>query len=148
MPQSYETGLHNTCEVGRLRKVMLHRPGRELENLMPEHMERLLFDDIPYLKVAQEEHDAFADCLRQNGAEVVYLADLTAETIGQDMELRLAFIEEFLDEAHLEGHRIRSIVRDYFRDLSDRTLVDTMMAGLRKSEIRGFETGKLADYLS
>jgi len=148
MPQSYETGLHNTCEVGWLRKVMLHRPGRELENLMPEHMERLLFDDIPYLKVAQEEHDAFADCLRQNGAEVVYLADLTAETIGQDSELRLAFIEEFLDEAHLEGHRIRSIVRDYFRELSHRQLVDVMIAGLRKSEIRGFETGKLADYLS
>ena len=55
---------------------MLHRPGRELENLMPEYLERLLFDDIPYLKVAQAEHDAFAECLRAHGAEVVYLQDL------------------------------------------------------------------------
>ena len=59
---------------------MLHRPGRELENLMPEYLERLLFDDIPYLKVAQAEHDAFAQCLRDNGAEVVYLRDLVEET--------------------------------------------------------------------
>lgn len=46
--------LHNTCEIGPLRKVLLHRPGRELENLMPDYLERLLFDDIPYLKLAQK----------------------------------------------------------------------------------------------
>ena len=62
-----ETGIHNTSEIGRLKKVMLHRPGGELENLMPEYLERLLFDDIPYLKEAQREHDAFADCLRGQG---------------------------------------------------------------------------------
>ena len=45
-----ETGIHNTSEIGRLKKVLLHRPGAELENLMPEYLERLLFDDIPYLK--------------------------------------------------------------------------------------------------
>ena len=48
-----ESGIHNTSEIGRLRKVMLHRPGGELENLMPEYLERLLFDDIPYLQEAQ-----------------------------------------------------------------------------------------------
>ena len=77
-----KTGLHNTSEIGRLKKVMLHRPGKELENLMPEYLERLLFDDIPYLKVAQAEHDAFAQCLRDNGAEVVYLRDLVEETVS------------------------------------------------------------------
>ena len=71
-----ETGIHNTSEIGRLRKVLLHRPGQELENLMPEYLERLLFDDIPYLKEAQAEHDAFAQCLRDAGVEVVYLIDL------------------------------------------------------------------------
>ena len=76
-----ETGIHNTSEIGRLRKVMLHRPGLELENLMPEYLERLLFDDIPYLKDAQREHDAFADCLRQQGVEVVYLADLVVQSL-------------------------------------------------------------------
>ena len=65
--------LHNTCEIGPLRKVMLHRPGRELENLMPEYLERLLFDDIPYLKIAQEEHDAFCDIMREDVC--VFVAD-------------------------------------------------------------------------
>ena len=76
-----ESAIHNTSEIGRLRRVLLHRPGRELENLMPEYLERLLFDDIPYLREAQEEHDAFADCLRAQGVEVVYLADLVAESL-------------------------------------------------------------------
>ena len=142
-----KTVLHNTSEIGRLRKVMLHRPGRELENLMPEYLERLLFDDIPYLKAAQEEHDAFARCLRDNGAEVLYLNELVAETIA-DPEVRRELVEQFLDEAEVTGHRIREILKHYFADMEDEELVDAMMAGVRKSDVRGFETGKLADYLS
>ena len=142
-----KTGLHNTSEIGRLKKVMLHRPGRELENLMPEDLERLLFDDIPYLKVAQAEHDAFAQCLRENGAEVVYLTDLVEETIAE-ADVRQELTEQFLDEAGLENHRIRDILRDYLGSMERGRLVETMMAGVRKSDVRGFETGKLADYLS
>ena len=62
-------------EIGKLQKVLLHRPGKELENLTPAMLERLLFDDIPYLKVAQEEHDAFAETLRNNGIQILYLED-------------------------------------------------------------------------
>ena len=142
-----KTGLHNTSEIGRLRKVMLHRPGRELENLMPEYLERLLFDDIPYLRVAQAEHDAFAGCLRENGAEVVYLQDLVEETILVP-EVRRELVEQFLDESGVDKHRVREILQDYFAGMDDHKLVETMMAGVRKSDIRGFETGKLADYLS
>ena len=126
---------------------MLHYPGRELENLMPEYLERLLFDDIPYLKVAQAEHDAFANCLRDNGAEVVYLKDLVTETI-QEPEIRKELVDQFLDEAGIDKHRIREILCDYFSGMADSELVDTMMAGVRKSDVRGFETGKLSDYLS
>ena len=147
MAQEHTSALHNTSEIGRLRTVMLHRPGRELENLMPEYLERLLFDDIPYLKVAQEEHDAFAQCLRDNGAEVLYLADLVAETIA-DKSVREELIEQFLDEAQLTKHRARELMKEYFSGMDNKTLVDTMMAGVRKSDIRSFETGKLSDYLS
>ena len=83
-----ETGIHNTSEIGRLKKVLLHRPGQELENLMPEYLERLLFDDIPYLREAQKEHDAFADCLRQQGVEVVYLPrtpEISTTQIKEDL---------------------------------------------------------------
>lgn len=119
-----KTGLHNTSEIGRLRKVMLHRPGRELENLMPEYLDRLLFDDIPYLKVAQEEHDAFAACLRENGVEVLYLTDLVAQTIAIP-DVRAELVEQFLDEADLTGHRIRDILKEYFADMEDDELVRT-----------------------
>ena len=60
-------------EIGPLRRVLLHRPGRELEHLVPQELERLLFDDIPYLALAQQEHDTFAGILRAQGCDVVYL---------------------------------------------------------------------------
>ena len=69
-------------EIGTLKKVLLHRPGKELDHLVPEELERLLFDDIPYLTLAQQEHDTFAAILREQGAEVVYLEDLMAETLS------------------------------------------------------------------
>lgn len=69
-------------EVRPLKKVLLQRPGRELEQLVPNSMERLLFDDIPYLRGAQTEHDRFAQVLRDSGVEVVYLTDLAAETLA------------------------------------------------------------------
>ena len=59
--------IHVTSEIGQLKKVLLHRPGKELEHLVPDELSRLLFDDIPYLKVAQQEHDFFAD-IRANWA--------------------------------------------------------------------------------
>ena len=92
------TGIHITSEIGPLRKVVLHRPGKELENLMPDYLERLLFDDIPYLQEAQREHDAFADCLRQCGAEVVYLTDLVVQSLT-DETIRQELLEQFLDKS-------------------------------------------------
>ena len=71
-------------EIAPLRRVLLHRPGQELEHLVPGSLERLLFDDIPYLKGAQAEHDRFAQVLRDNGVEVVYLSKLTAEPLTQE----------------------------------------------------------------
>ena len=141
-----ETGIHNTSEIGRLRKVMLHRPGLELENLMPEYLERLLFDDIPYLKDAQREHDAFADCLRQQGVEVVYLADLVVQSLT-GREVREDLIRKFLDESGVTDHRSRELLEDYLERMDDRKMVDTMMAGVRKAQLRG-SGGKLGDYLS
>ncbi|WP_442873540.1 arginine deiminase [Dysosmobacter sp.] len=141
-----ETGIHNTSEIGRLRKVMLHRPGLELENLMPEYLERLLFDDIPYLKDAQREHDAFADCLRQQGVEVVYLADLVVQSLT-GREVREDLIRQFLDESGITDHRSRELLEDYLERMDDREMVAAMMAGVRKDQLRG-SGGRLGDYLA
>lgn len=141
-----ETGIHNTSEIGRLKRVLLHRPGGELENLMPEYLERLLFDDIPYLKEAQKEHDAFADCLRSQGVEVVYLTDLVTESLTDD-DVRRDLLCQFLEEADIQDSRTRKAVEEYLSAMSDREMVAAMMAGVRKSQLH---TGnaRLGDYLA
>ncbi len=83
-------------EIGTLNKVLLHRPGEELEHFIPNSLERLLFDDIPFLRKAQAEHDEFASILRDNGCEVCYLEDLTAEVLREDPSLRDDFIEDVI----------------------------------------------------
>ena len=140
------TGIQNTSEIGRLKKVLLHRPGLELENLMPEYLERLLFDDIPYLKEAQREHDAFADCLRNQGVEVVYLTDLVVESITDDA-VRDELLRQFLDEAAIEDPHIRKSLESHLGDMGDKQMVENMMAGVRKSALHAV-SGKLGDYLS
>ena len=93
-------------EIGKLRKVLIHRPGGELEHLTPEYLTTLLFDDIPYLKRAQIEHDSFAETLRSCGVEVVYLCDLVAQALDTDPAVRRQFVKEFLSNAdtRIVGH--------------------------------------------
>lgn len=132
-------------EIGKLKTVLLKRPGKELENLVPEYLGELLFDDIPYLKVAQEEHDKFAQTLRDEGIEVVYLEDLAAEAI-EDPEVRKQFVEDVLAESEetLLGHE--DAIRALFEDLDNKELVEKVMAGVRKEEIP-LEKEHLVEYL-
>ena len=138
--------IHVTSEIGKLKKVMLHRPGEELENLMPEYLERLLFDDIPYLHIAREEHDKFAEILRQNHVEVVYLTDLVEQSIvNQDVKDQL--IHEMIQDASITTSRERDVLTEYFRSLDNKTMIAKMMSGIRKSEIQQFEGKSLGDFL-
>src|SRR5688572_17859696 len=70
-----------SSEVGRLRTVMLHRPGEEIRRLTPRNNDELLFDGVPWVDRAQEEHDAFADALHARDVEVLYLHELLAHTL-------------------------------------------------------------------
>lgn len=129
--------LHVYSEIGRLKKVLLHRPGKEIENLTPDLMERLLFDDIPYLKVAQEEHDAFAQTLRDAGVEVVYLLDLMAETLKANPNMREDFIDLFVEEAAIRSTRLKTKTKDLFMSYKDdREMLDKMVAGVRTTEVK------------
>ena len=87
--------LQINSEIGVLKTVLLHRPGEELENLTPDYLKDLLFDDIPHLKVAQEEHDEFANVLRDRGVEVLYLDELVTEALNSD-NLKAEFVDEML----------------------------------------------------
>ena len=110
--------IHVFSEIGKLKKVMLHRPGKELENLMPDYLERLLFDDIPFLEDAQKEHDNFAQALRNEGIEVLYLEKLAAESLTTP-EIREQFIEEYLDEANIRGRQTKNAIREILRGIED-----------------------------
>ncbi|GMA86941.1 hypothetical protein GCM10025868_21910 [Angustibacter aerolatus] len=74
--------LGTDSEVGRLRTVVLHRPGNELRRLTPRNNDRLLFDGIPWVDRAQDEHDAFAAALTDRGVEVLYLGQAAARGAG------------------------------------------------------------------
>lgn len=123
-------------EIGPLQRVMLQRPGRELEYLSPNTMDQLLFDDIPYLYGAQEEHDCFARLLRDQGVEVVYLEDLTAEALAQYPELKYEFIRETIARAGFTALGYQDALYAYLSNIGDlKELVLKTMEGVPFSEV-------------
>jgi arginine deiminase len=122
-------------EVGRLRTVMLHRPGPELKRLTPRNNDTLLFDGIPWIGRAQDEHDAFAQALRDREVEVLYLVDLLTETL-HDSAARAKAISEVTADLRL-GDTLRAYLRTALAELSPDALAETLTAGVRNDEVRG-----------
>ena len=106
-------------EIAPLKRVLLQRPGRELEHLVPETMGKLLFDDIPFLHRAAKEHEAFAGLLESQGVKVVYLDELMAETLKADPSLRDVFIQEAVEEAGSTARGYREEALEYTVDIDD-----------------------------
>jgi arginine deiminase len=121
-------------EVSPLTTVMLHRPGPELARLTPRNNDSLLFDGIPWVGRAQEEHDAFAAALRDRGVEVLYLGELLGETLAVP-EARAELIGSVLDDRRL-GDSLRERVGAYLRDQDPQRLADVLMAGLAHEEMK------------
>ena len=136
-------GIHNYSEIGKLNKVLLHRPGKELEKLTPNNFERLLFDDIPYLKVAQEEHDRFAEVLKENGVEVCYYQQETAKALA-DIEVRRNFVNEFVNMTKDFSESMREAVVEFLMAKEPEDLVATCIAGVFSNEIKA-TAGSLFD---
>ena len=127
--------IHVTSEIGKLKKVLLHRPGNELLNLTPDTLGQLLFDDIPFLPDAQKEHDAFAQALKDNGVEVVYLEDLVAEVLEDD-DIRKKFIQQFMEEAGINTIKYKMLVGKYLKGSKDpKQLVLKTMEGIQVGDI-------------
>jgi arginine deiminase len=121
-------------EIGDLRTVLLHRPGAEIENLTPDYLERLLFDDIPFLKVAREEHDAFAKILRDNNVEVLYLENLVARAV-RTPDVKEKFVSEVIAECNITDPELTNTIKDYLKSMPEKEMVDTIIAGIRKKDI-------------
>jgi arginine deiminase len=122
-------------EVGDLQTVLLHRPGPELARLTPRNSDSLLFDGIPWVGRAQDEHDTFAQALRARGVEVLYVADLLAEVLAVPAARR-ELTDAVLVDVRL-GDTLRAHVAAHLADLDPRALATSLIAGLAHRELRG-----------
>ena len=125
--------LHVGSEVGVLRRVMLHRPDLELRRLTPANKDELLFDDVLWVKRARQEHDAFADTLREEGVEVLYLAELLAETL-EIPAARAEVLTGTLAEADL-GPALGDAVTEWLGDLPGAELAERLIGGITYEEL-------------
>ncbi|WP_312868249.1 arginine deiminase [Amycolatopsis pithecellobii] len=128
-------------EVGPLRAVLLHRPGNELKRLTPRNNDQLLFDSIPWVDRAQQEHDAFADVLRGRGVEVLLLADVLRAALEDD-RAHTAGVHAAVDERHL-GQTLADSLRSYLSGVDAGTLAEVLTGGLTFEELPAAEGASL-----
>ncbi|MGI6747433.1 MAG: arginine deiminase [Anaerovoracaceae bacterium] len=140
-------GINIYSEIGKLNRVMLHRMGLELEALVPDNFERLLFDEIPYLKVAQYEHDCFANVLKENGIKVHYFTDEVAKSIKNE-NIRKEFVKEFIRDSDVHSNYIAETIEQYLLKLPLETMVDTIIAGIKKADLKINKIDSLGDFVN
>lgn len=124
--------LQVASEVGRLRRVLLHRPDESLKRLTPSNRHDFLFDEILWVRKAQEDHDAFAELLTDRDVEVFYLHDLLAETLALDEGRRWILDQRISDARH--GHFNRDL-RAALDDLAADDLAGFLIGGMTVSEL-------------
>jgi arginine deiminase len=128
-------------EIGQLRQAIVHRPGLELSRLTPDNIESLLFDDVVWASKAKEEHDAFAEALRDKGVVVHYYGQLLAETL--DLPAGRAFVLDRLCTPALLGPSLVDPVRRLFEDEDGTTLAQYLIGGVLKGDLHPTRTHSL-----
>ncbi|MFJ6937890.1 arginine deiminase [Streptomyces sp. NPDC101132] len=125
-------GFHVDSETGRLRRVILHRPDLELKRLTPSNKDALLFDDVLWVRRARQEHDGFADVLRDRGVEVHLFGDLLRESL-EIPEARRLVLDRVFDEKEF-GPLATGHLRAAFDELPAAELVEALVGGMTKRE--------------
>jgi arginine deiminase len=120
-------------EIGRLRQVIVHRPGLELARLTPQNIGGLLFDDVMWAKKAKEEHDVFTEALRDNGVRVHYFGQLLAETL--DTQEGRGFVLDRVCTPEMLGPALVDPVRRLFEDLDGAQLAGYLVGGVLKADL-------------
>src|SRR4249919_1841492 len=120
-------------EAGQLRQVIVHRPGLELSRLTPRNVGELLFDDVLWAKRAKEEHDAFAQALRDKGVRVHYFGQLLGETL--DLPEGRAFVLDRLCTPEQLGPALVGPLRQLFGDMDGSALAEMLVGGVLKADL-------------
>lgn len=141
---SKKNNIHVYNEIGLLKSVLLHRPGEEIENIVPDYLSRLLFDEIAFLKQARVEHDQFAAILRDEGVEVNYLTDLMADILAIP-HIRKEFLNDFFTEGRVATEGLRDALINFFDGMTPLEVINKCIAGVRKSELTDIKNKHLAD---
>ena len=123
-----------TSEVGNLKSVLLHRPGRELESLTPQYLDSMLFEDIPFLEQMQSEHDMFASLLREQGCTVYYIEALLEEVFADEGQRKLA-VEHLVNTSQIFSPSLKQIIQEHLYAASSKALVAYCIGGLLKTEV-------------
>lgn len=139
-------GIHNFSDIGKLNRVLMHRIGREVEGIVPDNLEAMLFDDIPYLKAAKKEHDEYVSVLEKNGIEVCFYTEEAAKAI-QDPKVKEEFVAEFLDRSTIRTGELREILMEYLLGKEPGDLIESVIAGVKRSEVPAPKHVSLADYI-
>jgi arginine deiminase len=132
---------HVDSEIGKLRQVILHRPGLELSRLTPTNIESLLFDDILWTKRAREEHDAFAQVLRDRGVVVHYFAELLAATLNVPQARTWILDRTITDDT--VGPTLVWPLRRLAEDADGQRLAELLIGGVLKADLAGLTANSL-----
>ena len=137
-----------TSEIGKLRSVLLHRPGKELERLTPAYLEEMLFDDIPWLKRIRLEHDEFAAVLASRGSEVLYYSDLLSDILT-NKDVKTKVIDDVISFSHIQNQYLVGEIVEFLTSKNPAELAELIIAGLAISDLPG-KTGRsrLSDHIN
>ncbi len=124
---------HVDSEVGKLRKVLVHRPGLEHTRLTPTNAEELLFDDVMWVKRAKEEHDSFAEVMRDRGVEVFYAEELLAEVL-EIPEARRWVLDQTLNERQV-GIYLARARNEWAEEAGPVEVADYLIGGMTKADL-------------
>ncbi|MEV4173321.1 arginine deiminase [Nonomuraea sp. NPDC049709] len=133
-------GIHS--EIGRLREVIVHRPGLELDRLTPGNATELLFDDVLWADRARREHDAFVEVLTGHGVRVHLFAELLAQALATDAGRRFAVNRVCTDQRF--GRTLARELRARFMDIDPALLADHLIGGVLKSDLGPLGGGSVA----
>lgn len=139
--------LNVTSEIGKLKAVLLHKPGKELEKLTPDYLSQLLFDDIPWLKKMRIEHDEFANILSQRGTKVYYVEELLTEVL-QNAETKTKFVKELLSTCVENTQELNQVLFEHIIKMPAEEVAEIAISGLNKNELPGMNRElSLSDYV-